>query len=69
MYPKFFLNFLNISQGQSFIFCLKMFKFSAFFNSAGKSFQRIPSTALTVSKPALHALMFRQFSATPDPRL
>ena len=46
IYPKFFMSFLHILQWQSFglqclIFCLKMFKLSAFFNSAGKSFQMI----------------------------
>ena len=68
------MDFLHILQGQSFgvqsfIFCLKMFKFSAFLNSAGKSFQRITPIVLTVSKPDLLILMFRQFTVTPDLRL
>ena len=55
------MNFLHILQGQSFglqsfIFCLKFFKLSAFFNSAGKSFQRIAPIVLTVSQPNLLVL-------------
>ena len=48
------MNFLHILQGQSFglqsfIFCLKIFKLSAFFSSAGKSFQRIAPIVLKVT--------------------
>ena len=68
------MNFLHILQGQSFglqtfIFCLKIFKLSAFFNSAGKSFQRISPIVLTVSKPNLLVPMFRLFTVTPHLRL
>ena len=68
------MNFLHILQGQSFgpqsfIFLKKIIKLSAFFNSAGKSFQRIAPIVLTVSKPNLLVLMFRLFTVTPHLRL
>ena len=71
---QIFMNFLHILQGQSFglqsfIFCLKIFKLSAFFNSAGKSFQRIAPIVLTVSKANLLALMFHLFPVKPHLRL
>ena len=74
MQPKYFMNFLHILQGQSFglqslIFCFKIFKLSAFFNSAGKSFQRIAPIVLTVSKLNLLVLMFHLFTVTPHLRL
>ena len=74
MQPKCFMDFLHISQGQLFglqslIFCFKIFKLSVFFNSAGKSFQRIAPIVLTVSKPNLLVLMFRLFTVTPHLRL
>ena len=49
---EFLMNFLHIFRGrsfglQSFSFHLKIFKLSAFFNSAGKSFQRIVPIVLS----------------------
>ena len=49
-----------------FIFCLNIFKLSTFFNSVGKSFQRISPI---VSKPNLFVLMFRLFTVTSQLRL
>ena len=46
----------------------KNFKLSAFFNSAGKSFQRIAPIVLTISKPNLPVLMFRLLAVTLDLR-
>ena len=68
------MNFPHILQGQSFglqgfIFCVKIFKLSGFFNSAGKSFQTIAPIILTVSKPNLLVLMFRLFPVKPHLRL
>ena len=67
-------NFLHILQVQSFglqsfIFCLKIFKLYAFFNSTGKSFQRIAPILLTVSKPNLLGFMFPLCTVTPHLRL
>ena len=47
----------------------KICKLSAFFNSAGKSFQRIAPIVLAVSKPHLLVLIFRLFTVTPGFRL
>ena len=68
------MNFLHFLQGQSFglqsiIFCLKIFKLHAFFNGAGKSFQRIAPIVLTVSKPDFPVLMLRLFTVAPHIRL
>ena len=68
------MKFLHILQGQSFglqnfIFYFKIFKLSAFFNSAGKSFQRVTPIVLTVSKPNLLVLMFHLLKVTPHLRL
>ena len=68
------MNFLYILQGQSFglqsfIFGLKIFNLSAFFNSAVKSFQKIVPIVLTVSKPNLLILMFHLFTVTPHLQL
>ena len=46
-----------------------MYKFSAFFISTGKSFQRLALIVLTISKPNLLVLMFRRFTVVPDLRL
>ena len=67
------MNFLHILQGQSFglqsfIFCLKLSNLSVFFNSAGKTFQRISPIALTVSKPNLLVLIFCLLQQTLDCR-
>ena len=71
MYPKFLMNAVHVLQGQSlefksFIFSLKLFKLSAFFNSGGMSFQRIAPIVLTVSKPNLLVLTFCLFTVTPE---
>ena len=55
---EFFMNFLHISRGcsfgfQSFSFYLKIFKLSAFFNLAGKSFQRIAPIVLSQNQTCL----------------
>ena len=68
------MNFPHILQEQSFglqgfTFCVKIFKLSEFFNSAGKSFQRIAPIVLTVSKANLLALMFHLFPVKPHLRL
>ena len=68
------MNFLHILRGQSFgfqsfIYFLKNFKLSAFFNSADKSFQRIVPIVLTVSKPNLLVFMFGLFMVTSHLRL
>ena len=69
-FSDFFTYFTRtIIRAPKLIFCLELFKLSTFFNSAGKSFQRIALTVLTVSKPNLLALMFRLFTVTPDLRL
>ena len=73
LYPKIFTNFQHILEGksfglESFILCLKIFKSSAFFNPAGKSFQRIAPIVLTVAKPNLLVLMFHLFIVTPHLR-
>ena len=71
MYPEFFMNFLHILEGwsfglQSYIVCLKMFKLSTFFNSAGKSFQRIAPIVLQSQNQILLVRMFCQFTETVD---
>ena len=48
-----------------YLFFKKMFKLSLFFNSVGKSFQRIAPILLTVSKQDLFPLLI----TTPDLRL
>ena len=71
---NFFMTFLHILPEQtfglqSFFFCLKIFKFSAFFNSTGKSFQRFALIVVTISKQNLPFLMFCLFTVAPDLRL
>ena len=71
IFYRFFFTYFTrtIIWAPRLIFCLELFKLSTFFNSAGKSFQRIPPIVLTVSKPNLLVLMFLLFTVTPDLRL